>query len=32
MLLSYAFALPSGATIVMCVLLIFVISLLINRR
>jgi zinc transport system permease protein len=32
MMLSYAFSLPSGATIVMCVLLIFVISLLINRR
>jgi len=32
MLLSYAFSLPSGATIVLCVLLIFVISLLINRR
>ena len=32
MMLSYAFSLPSGATIVICVLLIFVISLLINRR
>ncbi len=32
MMLSYAFSLPSGATIVMFVLLIFVISLLINRR
>lgn len=32
MIFSYAFSLPSGATIVLCVLLIFVISLLINRR
>ena len=32
MMLSYAFSLPSGATIVMFVLLIFIISLLINRR
>jgi len=32
MMLSYVFSLPSGATIVMCVLLIFIISLVINRR
>ena len=32
MMLSYTFSLPSGATIVLCVLLIFVVSLLINRR
>lgn len=32
MMLSYAFSLPSGATIVMCVLLIFIVSLVINRR
>jgi len=32
MTLSYAFSLPSGATIVLCVLLIFIVSLLINRR
>lgn len=32
MLLSYLFSLPSGATIVLCVLTIFVISLVINRR
>lgn len=32
MLLSYYFSLPSGATIVMCVLLIFVFSLAVNRR
>lgn len=32
MVFSYHFSLPSGATIVMCVLLIFIVSLLINRR
>lgn len=32
MTLSYHFSLPSGATIVMCVLLIFIFSLLANRR
>ncbi len=32
MMLSYLFSLPSGATIVLCVLAIFVISLVINRR
>jgi len=32
MVLSFYFSLPSGATIVMCILVIFVISLLINRR
>ncbi len=32
MLLSYHFSLPSGATIVMCILVIFIISLVINRR
>jgi len=32
MVLSYYFSLPSGATIVLCVLLIFIVSLLINRR
>jgi len=32
MTLSYAFSLPSGATIVLCVLLIFIVSLMINRR
>lgn len=32
MTLSYYFSLPSGATIVLCVLLIFILSLFINRR
>jgi len=32
MTLSYYFSLPSGATIVMCVLLIFILSLIINRK
>ncbi len=32
MTVSYYFSLPSGATIVMCVLMIFIVSLLINRR
>ncbi len=32
MMLSYAFSLPSGATIVLCVLVLFIVSLLINRR
>ncbi len=32
MILSYHFSLPSGATIVLCVLLIFILSLIINRR
>ncbi len=31
MVLSYLFSLPSGATIVMCVIIIFILSLLINR-
>lgn len=32
MTLSYHYSLPSGATIVICVLIIFVLSLLVNRR
>ncbi|MEA2112273.1 MAG: metal ABC transporter permease [Campylobacterota bacterium] len=32
MLLSYYFSLPSGATIVLCILAIFIISLLVNRK
>jgi zinc transport system permease protein len=32
MLLSYYFSLPSGATIVLCILAIFIVSLLLNRK
>ncbi len=32
MVLSYYFALPSGATIVLCILVIFIVSLLLNRK
>ncbi len=32
MFISYYFALPSGATIVLCILVLFIISLLINRK
>ncbi len=32
MVLSYNFALPSGATIVLCILVIFIVSLLLNRK
>jgi len=30
--LSYFFSLPSGATIVLCILMIFIISLVVNKR
>jgi len=32
MILSFYFSLPSGATIVLCVLIVFIISLIVNRK